>query len=131
MWSFRVPNAPCGVERNKKPVKHFAIHLFLMHRVELKVAYECDSVYLSIKFLMHRVELKVLTIPNNHIKSWVPNAPCGVERPEVEVTIRPPRGVPNAPCGVERGMERIGELLPKLFLMHRVELKAARNTLKT
>ena len=33
--------------------------LFLMYRVELKVAYECDSVYLSIN---------------------VPNVPCGVER---------------------------------------------------
>jgi hypothetical protein len=32
-----VPNAPCGVERKKREISPPKIHMFLMHRVELKV----------------------------------------------------------------------------------------------
>ena len=57
----------------------------------------------------------------------VPNAPCGVESsfciyicfPRISV-------VPNAPCGVERAEERVGSMEKGQFLMHRVELKVAR-----
>ena len=36
MWSFEVPNAPCGVERWKELANKLAFSVFLMHRVELK-----------------------------------------------------------------------------------------------
>ncbi len=60
-----VPNVPCGVEslwrsgRNKTKMG-----VFLMYRVELKVAYYLRSLY--------REPL------------WVPNVPCGVESDEAE-----------------------------------------------
>ncbi len=101
-----VPNAPCGVERwrLKSELQAQNDQRFLMHRVELKAAWNnCfkgvffsflmhrvelkDSLFLSLDdigfwFLMHRVELK----DYNHrkyidlIMVCVPNAPCGVER---------------------------------------------------
>ncbi len=50
---------------------------------------------------MHRVELKVGYLLKSYPPTQVPNAPCGVERPDEH----PPTGllahVPNAPCGVE------------------------------
>mgnify|MGYP005619098327 CR=1 FL=1 len=36
MWSFEVPNAPCGVERISEEVFWSGFIEFLMHRVELK-----------------------------------------------------------------------------------------------
>ena len=56
-----VPNAPCGVESSvdKSELRHAL--LFLMHRVELKVAQPVN--------------------PNQSLLHLqVPNAPCGVER---------------------------------------------------
>ena len=53
-------------------------------------------------FLMHRVELKVsLDAFTNFSSSFVP----------------------NAPCGVERGIEMVVLVVLLVFLMHRVELK--------
>ena len=58
MWSFRVPNAPCGVERQTSAAILCAMSMFLMHRVELKVP----------------------NFPSLDMSLYVPNAPCGVER---------------------------------------------------
>ncbi len=54
---MEVPNAPCGVERQKTELFMNLPSLFLMHRVELK-------------------EQEHLACP---MSSRVPNAPCGVE----------------------------------------------------
>ena len=53
---------------------------------------------------MHRVELKVVQGSQyQQLGSYkVPNAPCGVERNQIPVSIVPIVPVPNAPCGVER-----------------------------
>ena len=55
---------------------------------------------------MHRVELKVII--NMCDWQWVLN-------------------VPNAPCGVESRPRQTQKALSSLFLMHRVELKDARD----
>ncbi len=53
---------------------------FLMHRVELKGAYDIVISVAIVLFLMHRVELKVKEYPVVEvIVPAVPNAPCGVE----------------------------------------------------
>ena len=54
----KVPNAPCGVESRCLHFLMFSASLFLMHRVELKVA----------RPQRHRPR-----------EIYVPNAPCGVE----------------------------------------------------
>ena len=59
MWSFEVPNAPCGVESLRIGVDIPQLSWFLMHRVELKERKELQ---------------KIAPVPR------VPNAPCGVER---------------------------------------------------
>ena len=53
---------------------------------------------------MHRVELKVFGFKNSlAFKDIVPNAPCGVERTEIQNLFHNQiLHVPNAPCGVER-----------------------------
>ena len=72
-----------------------------MHRVELKDK-ACQKLSPNRRwFLMHRVELKALKSGDCKVNVAVPNAPCGVERPD------PP---PGFYCVLE-------------FLMHRVELK--------
>ena len=61
MWSFEVPNAPCGVERWVSGWRFGGGGgKFLMHRVELKEVLSCNLYLLKfqILFLMHRVELK-------------------------------------------------------------------------
>ncbi len=58
MWQFEVPNAPCGVERKHGTDLKTVAHMFLMHRVELKVIVDFDDEVL---------------------RELVPNAPCGVE----------------------------------------------------
>ncbi len=102
---------------------------------------------------MHRVELKEKPKEFHQMLDFqVPNAPCGVERPNqiymrlflkrlkflmhrVElkvrssITKRTNSSVPNAPCGVERkrySLTCLGVFLR--FLMHRVELKACYTT---
>ena len=64
MWSFEVPNAPCGVESINPVGKRLRNSVFLMHRVELKEEGEClTPSELENWFLMHRVELKVAEPP--------------------------------------------------------------------
>ena len=58
MWSFGVPNVPCGVERLVELRLQGHSKEFLMYRVELK-----DSLHLS-------SSLRLRTVPN---------VPCGVE----------------------------------------------------
>ena len=60
MWSFGVPNAPCGVESKPRTMLILTPHheRFLMHRVELKVL--IDFLGIAVVYI-------------------VPNAPCGVE----------------------------------------------------
>ncbi len=81
MWSFGVPNVPCGVERGsfwmeqkeERTVPNvpcgvessfslaflmFGSSLFLMYRVELKVQSQVIEYEDLITFLMYRVELK-------------------------------------------------------------------------
>ena len=83
MWSFGVPNAPCGVESRRRCVYRYSTlvvpnapcgvesendrsiacgleDMFLMHRVELKAITRSNSKVRSLGFLMHRVELKVV-----------------------------------------------------------------------
>ncbi len=52
---------------------------------------------------MHRVELKenMASQLSEILQRTVPNAPCGVEREEIEEIKRIWEEVPNAPCGVE------------------------------
>ena len=57
MWSFGVPNVPCGVE---SPLS------------QLLLSYPTG-------FLMYRVELKDVVIKNVQKVKGVPNVPCGVE----------------------------------------------------
>ena len=55
----RVPNAPCGVEREANQINSLNREMFLMHRVELKVILlKSLHLVLPASFLMHRVELK-------------------------------------------------------------------------
>ena len=81
MWSFGVPNVPCGVESKL---------LQLSPQPLLR------------KFLMYRVELKETTLAKAKTKKrTVPNVPCGVEsRVRQRFVVNPPI-VPNVPCGVE------------------------------
>ncbi len=59
MWSFGVPNVPCGVERlMHMEIEPFQFLVFLMYRVELKG------------------NCKVM-VPGS--SCLVPNVPCGVE----------------------------------------------------
>ena len=58
MWSFGVPNVPCGVESYILYVYVIFHAVFLMYRVELKVFDVLISVLLLKLFLMYRVELK-------------------------------------------------------------------------
>jgi hypothetical protein len=89
LQSCKVPNAPCGVERNSGSggFSHLGT-LFLMHRVELKVCLVVGCLTLLLR---------------------VPNAPCGVERirESVECLLELLK-VPNAPCGVESDTRRTG-----------------------
>ena len=56
----------------------------------------------------------------------VPNAPCGVESQWNAKKLLQKIKVPNAPCGVESSIRKgKHEETAVLFLMHRVELKAA------
>jgi hypothetical protein len=65
MWSFGVPNAPCGVES------------------------KCQLVFgVIVKFLMHRVELKAITGHMVIQLPVVPNAPCGVESTDMALPFR-------------------------------------------
>ena len=99
--------------------------MFLMRRVELKADKDQGLLAtLRISFLMHRVELKVAyKLIFAKLGNHVPNAPCGVESWIGMVYIKPPslflmyrvelKGlrpcparpdtlpVPNAPCEVE------------------------------
>jgi hypothetical protein len=85
MWSFGVPNVPCGVERNLQKLQVSDTQLmFLMYRVELKVSRLEVMTHSFSLFLMYRVELKehllrrLVAIYGN-----VPNVPCGVESEEL------------------------------------------------
>ena len=85
MWSFGVPNVPCGVESKSRLsfLPHFPLvpnvpcgverrrvnfnivpckSLFLMYRVELKEVLQVSFAFLLQAFLMYRVELKVRLI---------------------------------------------------------------------
>ena len=78
IWT--VPNAPCGVESKNIHLSDIIICMFLMHRVELKVASSGAEKQAAGRFLMHRVELKVgIFTPKVFLIISVPNAPCGVE----------------------------------------------------
>ena len=55
----------------------------------------------------------------------VPNVPCGVESDIFCSDIFPSSAVPNVPCGVERRRDYKGATIQVMFLMYRVELKAA------
>ncbi len=79
---------------------------------------------------MYRVELKVcpgVSFPTKG-KRKVPNVPCGVERSFIPRIVSNKESVPNVPCGVESVVwDAVASwlfLLPALFLMYRVELKA-------
>ena len=52
-------------------------------------------------FLMHRVELKVACSNRFSNFTMVPNAPCGVESVLILGLVKAVVEVPNAPCGVE------------------------------
>jgi hypothetical protein len=88
MWSFGVPNAPCGVERLIHYADHLGVRMFLMHRVELKESLN----------------------PQPSCFWDVPNAPCGVESLAPALPLYGGGGVPNAPCGVERFQKTSGSL---------------------
>ena len=77
--------------------------MFLMHRVELKVAFFLSTVSPLLPFLMHRVELKETSNSQFFycLLMYVPNAPCGVESKPTHNHTQPTLIVPNAPCGVE------------------------------
>ena len=79
-----------------------------------------------LRFLMHRVELKGFYCDwNDTLYSSVPNAPCGVEsRARLAGERVRVWEVPNAPCGVESSVVLLPKQIGKVFLMHRVELKA-------
>ncbi len=63
---------------------------------------------------MHRVELKDFWAILFFTSGIVPNAPCGVERREVQsLALDFYKGVPNAPCGVERLLVRLFHLQTK------------------
>ena len=108
MWSFGVPNVPCGVERRTGLGSRRLRSLFLMYRVELKA--------------IHGTGLSTAL--------WVPNVPCGVERWAVLPVDDHLLAVPNVPCGVESTKELDLALLVKGFLMYRVELKETRKAVK-
>ena len=74
---------------------------------------------------MHRVELKAYDGIEVTLDYHVPNAPCGVERQFFTYTMTCYTAVPNAPCGVERIFQVQVFTLFRMFLMHRVELKAS------
>ncbi len=60
---------------------------------------------------MHRVELKEVEKRKKtpkHVR--VPNAPCGVERPQQLLGKLALPYVPNAPCGVEREQKQNGRV---------------------
>ncbi len=76
-----VPNAPCGVESTKCPLRGGGGHLVPNAPCGVESLLRDLGRVLWELFLMHRVELKA----NSHAKSslprgLVPNAPCGVER---------------------------------------------------
>ena len=56
-------------------------------------------------------------------QSGVPNAPCGVESLDFAWVVLACWEVPNAPCGVESAAPDVGSNSFPMFLMHRVELK--------
>ena len=60
-----------------------------------------------------------------HLLTYVPNVPCGVERNPNPSSHSLNFSVPNVPCGVERSpfLGRLAELT--VFLMYRVELKVS------
>ena len=61
MWSFGVPNAPCGVERvetNDNVKQHFLVP---NAPCGVESRYCQGDAFISGRFLMHRVELKVAT----------------------------------------------------------------------
>ena len=60
MWSFGVPNVPCGVERQIAWVyEDCRLEGFLMYRVELKgISILASAPSILFAFLMYRVELK-------------------------------------------------------------------------
>ena len=67
MWSFGVPNVPCGVERlSLCVIEIYASSQFLMYRVELKDCPKPAKIADCDMFLMYRVELKVSL---DHIKT--------------------------------------------------------------
>ena len=61
MWSFGVPNVPCGVESVVLNLINEDVFLFLMYRVELKATYNVGLNLSESEFLMYRVELKAST----------------------------------------------------------------------
>jgi hypothetical protein len=120
MWSFGVPNAPCGVgsQKSQSIADDGGKPPFLMHRVEL------EDIPLWISITSYHVPI-------------VPNAPCGVGRCGALHTpctvwrerrlIKRFNLVPNAPCGVGSIASWVGYGFPFLFLMHRVELEGLEN----
>ena len=103
MWSFGVPNVPCGVESLEdvpETLKEFTVPN-VPCGVESNMKDE-DEFIGHPEFLMYRVELKdIRTEPS-----------------------KPTTSVPNVPCGVERTVIFVLLLLGLEFLMYRVELKA-------
>ena len=82
MWSFGVPNVPCGVERVLRRASIRGKGKFLMYRVELKETRKAVKRILREKgFLMYRVELKGPkgAVIQGKSAQRVPNVPCGVE----------------------------------------------------
>ena len=125
----KVPNAPCGVERQGSGARPVQALRFLMHRVELKDARVLLSRCLAPArmFLMHRVELKV----KNQYGLKPKDAMFLMHRVELKVPLsrkiaRMRTNVPNAPCGVERQNCRLASVFRQRFLMHRVELKVGK-----
>ena len=125
MWSFGVPNVPCGVERLPSILFDFLQHSFLMYRVELKVSHDFNITQNTRKFLMYRVELK---------EKLACLVFCCLEmflmyRVELKVRIASLVAswryfpVPNVPCGVESPLSRSNLISSQRFLMYRVELK--------
>ena len=96
-----------------------------MHRVELKAPTEggITGLNFSVPNAPCGVERKVRGGYRVSLQC-VPNAPCGVESEHRETNeYAVAKHVPNAPCGVESFLFLHFHLQPRLFLMHRVELK--------
>ena len=100
---WKVPNAPCGVERSavEKAVNDF-----------ISVPNAPCGVESFAFFFSGTIEFRV------------PNAPCGVERQQMAPLQQGNQSVPNAPCGVESEHVWCRWRRWWTFLMHRVELKA-------